>query len=423
MEIRDPIHGLFSLSNSEEELLENPYVQRLRHIKQTGFLEFSFPGATHNRYSHSLGAMHLAGVTFDQIFRDFQFSHNSKRLQLRQAVRLGALLHDIGHGPLSHTTEEAMPQLKALKISAYPKQENRRATHEDFTIKIITDSALTDSLKTLFPEVSPLHVASLIHRGLKVGDDFFEDKGISFLPILSQLVSSELDVDRMDYLARDSYYCGTSYGHAATDWLINNLTYYVTKGKLNLAINRRGLYTFDDFLIARYHMYLMVYFHHKCVIYDETLLRYLKSEDCEFQIPGDIEEYLSFDDYRLHNTIRKSPNRWAQMIAKRQPFKMLYQSHDQDAGQVTSLEKDLKKSELEYIRVSSKGHLSKYYGPEDKERDDDIFVVDSDRQKDSSVQKIEDCTEIFKKYQTARKIERLYVEKSSLSRAASILER
>src|SRR3954447_15794804 len=105
MEIKDPIHGSIEVSAAEVAVLDSREFQRLRMIKQLGFAEYSFPGATHNRYIHSVGVMHLAGRAFDSIFRDYKFSSASSRARLRQVTRLGALLHDIGHGPLSHTTE------------------------------------------------------------------------------------------------------------------------------------------------------------------------------------------------------------------------------------------------------------------------------------------------------------------------------
>src|SRR5207248_509825 len=103
-----------------------------------------------------------------------------------------------------------MPQVGELKIKAYSKTEKRRANHEDYTIKIVTDSDMTNVLKENFSDLSPIHVAQLIDKNLPAQDDFFIEKGVNFRPLLSQMVSSELDVDRMDYLARDSYYCGTS---------------------------------------------------------------------------------------------------------------------------------------------------------------------------------------------------------------------
>jgi uncharacterized protein len=210
MEIKDPVHGTITLARDEVSVVDSAEFQRLRLIKQLGFSEFSFPGATHSRYLHSLGVCHVAGMAFDYIFKNYEFSSQQKRNRFRQVVRLAALLHDIGHGPLSHATEEVMPLRSALGIQIYSNRKNPsaadvKASHEDYTIKYITDSPLTDILKKSFPEITPYHIVCLIDKTLESKDDFFMDGGLNFRTIFSQLVSSEIDVDRMDYLGRDAY--------------------------------------------------------------------------------------------------------------------------------------------------------------------------------------------------------------------------
>jgi HD superfamily phosphohydrolase len=421
LEIRDPIHGSIELTPAETSVIDSAFFQRLRNIKQLGFTEFSFPGATHNRYIHSLGAMHLAGQAFDCIFRGYPFSSPQVRWRLRQAVRLGSLLHDIGHGPLSHTSEEVMPEVEKLKIKIYGGNKKGRANHEDYTIKIVTDSSLTPVIKREFSDLTPEHIAHLIDKSIPSTDDFFIDNGVNIRPLLSQIVSSELDVDRMDYLARDSYYCGASYGHVDSDWLLANMTYYRHENSLNLALSRRALYTFDDFLISRYHMYMMVYFHHKGIVYDEMLLRYLRSPDCDFFLPPDIEEYVKYDDYRLHTHMSQSQNIWAKLISERKPYRMLVEHHGATDNHIAKIEKALQKEDIEAIRASSTGRLSKYYTGEIS-KDEPIFVVDSDLGAHQRVTKIEDSTEIFNKYHDTRKIERLYVGRENYERAQKIAE-
>ena len=173
LEIRDPIHGSITISKQEIQVLDSPAFQRLRMIKQLGFTEFSFPGASHSRYIHSLGATYLAGLAFDSIFRDFSFSNKKKKNNYRQILRLAALLHDVGHGPLSHSTEEVMPRLSDLQIGVYKEKKNRKACHEDYTIKFITDSHLTKILSDSFPDFQPYHIACLIDRNLEDKDNFF----------------------------------------------------------------------------------------------------------------------------------------------------------------------------------------------------------------------------------------------------------
>src|SRR5689334_8832347 len=112
MEIRDVIHGSIALEPGELAVLDSRYFQRLRQIKQLGFAEFSYPSATHNRYIHSLGAMETASRAFSRIFARLFSEKSAARSRFRAVLRLGALLHDVGHGPLSHTSEFAMPKMR-----------------------------------------------------------------------------------------------------------------------------------------------------------------------------------------------------------------------------------------------------------------------------------------------------------------------
>ncbi|MGE3975740.1 MAG: HD domain-containing protein [Bdellovibrionales bacterium] len=421
MEIKDPVHGTLEFTPPEVAVIDSPAFQRLRSIKQLGFGEFSFPGATHNRYIHSLGASHLAGEIFDQIFRGYRFKSKETMWRLRQTLRLASLLHDIGHGPLSHTSEEVMPPLSELDIKVYPKKEIRRSNHEDYTIKFITDSPLTEVLKNNFPDISPLHIACLIDKTLKCPDDFFKDQDLDLRTILSQLVSSEMDCDRMDYLIRDSYFCGTNYGKFELTWLISNLTYHIEKNRVHLALNRRALYTFDDFLISRHHMYLMVYFHHKSIIYDEMLNKYLTSPECEYSLPSDINKYLNYTDHNLNEHLKKAKNEWAQRISKHTPYRVLFEVHTSGENDRPKKIRDtLKKNDITNIFVSSEARLSKYHSLSDEDSNRRIFVVDQ-YDRGSKPFPLEQGTEIFRMYEKARRIERIYVPPEEFVKAESLI--
>jgi len=421
MEIKDPVHGTLEFTPPEVAIIDSPAFQRLRQIKQLGFGEFSFPGAVHNRYIHSIGASHLAGEAFDQIFLGFPFKDHSVKWRLRQTLRLAALLHDVGHGPLSHTTEEVMPPLRELDVQVYGQQEDRKANHEDYTIKFITDSPLAETIRTNFPDISPLHVAALIDKSLKVTDDFFMDNGLNLRLILSQIVSSEMDCDRMDYLVRDSYFCGTNYGKFELNWLIGNMTSYVVDGRVHLALNRRALYTFDDFLISRHHMYLMVYFHHKSIIYDEMLTRYLTSPDCNFHLPANINEYLLFTDHRLSQHLASVKNEWAQRIAQHKPFRNLFEIHTTgESSRAAEIQQQLKNNGIRNIHVSSEARLSKYHSFSDGDKARQIFVVDQ-YDRGSKPFPLEQGTQIFEMYEKARRIERVYVSPEDYTAAESII--
>jgi HD superfamily phosphohydrolase len=427
MEIRDPVHGSIYYSDAEVAVLDTAEYQRLRAIKQLGFAEFSFPGATHNRYLHSVGVAHLAGLAFDSIFKALPFHKNATRLRLRQAFRLAALLHDVGHGPLSHTTEQVMPHVEALKVDIYKDStkpemhKNRRANHEDYTIKYVTDSAIAETIRTRFNDVSPVHVACLIDKTLICPDDFFIDNGIDYRPILSQLVSSELDVDRMDYLERDSLFCGTNYGKIDQAWILQNMTTHLHEGKMYLALNRRALYAFDDFLISRHHMYLMVYFHHKSIIYEEMLNKYLMSPDCSFVLPSDIQDYTKYNDYKLHEHLASVDNPWAKRIAERRPYKVLIELHNTaENRRAETIKKMLESEGIDSIWASSKTRLSKYHTASPEDRAMQIFVVDQYDRFDKPAP-IDQSTEIFARYEGARIIDRLYVAPENYAVAEKLL--
>ena len=431
MEIRDPVHGSIELNAGESLVIETPEYQRLRQIKQLGFSEFSFPGATHNRYLHSIGVTHVAGLVFDQIFRGLPTTlDESSRKRLRQTTKLAALLHDIGHGPLSHTTEEVMPALKDLQIGVYSTHRSTesanalnslRANHEDYTIKYITDSPLSQVLQAAFPDMTPLHVACLIDKTLICPDDFFIVNGLDYRPLLSQVVSSELDCDRMDYLERDSYYCGTNYGKFDLLWMVGNLTTHLRNDKFYLAINRRALYTFDDFLLSRHHMHLMVYTHHKSIVYEEMLNLYLTSKDCSFALPADIREYTTYTDYKLYEHLAQSQNPWAQRIAQRRPYRILIELHStEESPRAEMILKTLKTEGIHALWASSKARLSKYHSGTPEDRALQIFVVDPYDRWDKPVP-IDQSTEIFKRYEGARIIDRLYVAPENFAKADTIL--
>lgn len=431
MELKDPIHGAIEVSAAEVAVLDSREFQRLRAIKQLGFAEYSFPGATHNRYLHSVGVMHLSGLAFDNIFRNFQFTTPSVRSRLRQAVRLGALLHDIGHGPLSHTTEEVMPPVADLQIKAYETRKStafpsllaktgRRANHEDYTIKFLTDSPLTQIIRDNFSDLTPLHIACLIDRDITTPDDFFLDHGLDLRPVLSQVISSEMDVDRMDYLERDAYFCGTNYGRVELGWLLGHLTNHVVGQQVFLALNRRALYTFDDFLISRHHMYLMVYFHHKSIIFEEMLTRYLTSPDCTYVLPPTVNEYVKCTDYSLYEHMAGVQNPWAKRIAERRPFRMLFELHaTQETPRPERMKEELERAGIEVILASSQARLSKYHATQ-AEQAYPIFVVDQYDPMEKPVP-IEQCTRIFQRYEETRRIERLYVAGENYQQARRLI--
>ncbi len=435
MEIRDVIHGSVTIDLFELPIVDSRFFQRLRQIKQLGFAEISFPSATHNRYIHSLGAMRTATQAFETIFTiDPNTSHKiqlpaSSFLRFRSAVRLAALLHDVGHGPLSHTTEFAMPDVRELRLplSLFSKTKSRKATHEDYTLKIILDSELTPLIEKAGQQtgVKPIHVAGLLEPKVDIVDQFFIDsprhpllkdgEKIDFRPILKQIISSELDADRMDYLRRDSLYAGVSYGQFDFDWLLNNLTAHFNFGKCYLGLQHRALYAFEDFLISRYHMFLMIYFHHKSVIFDELLAQYFASPDCDYFLPSDIEKYCDYNDAHLSAHLAKSTNPWAKRIIEKRPYQMLVELHSGIPATKTArleqelllkeIQEDLQQRKIHYLISTSTSELSKYF----RRPGDPIFVRYDNHYSTTSFIPLEQCTDLFQRYEEKRFITRLYV--------------
>ncbi len=418
MEIRDPVHGSIHISPEEAPIIRGEFFQRLRSIKQLGLSEYVFPGATHTRFIHSLGVMHIGEKAFRSLFKDFMPTPELERL--KETFKLACLLHDVGHAPLSHSTESVMPTLRALSIPKEFLREgedlDRQATHEDYTIKSIADSSFAENFKLVEEHlgVKRKHIADLI-RGKTNDDSYFTVGGLNLFPILSQLVSSEMDCDRMDYLLRDSYFCGVSYGNYDLDWLIDNLAISSINGSAYLGISERAVVTFDDFLLSRYHMFLQVYFHYRSVCLEQLLLRYFKTSD-EYRIPGDIEAYIEHDDHFLMKIMRNSKNEYAQAIVKNRIPTKIYESFN--PGQEVKLgeiEAWLSGHKVDYIKSSSAGRLSKYYRADATQTSFPIKVVrDHYGSKEKMYTDINEATDLFLKFSKSHQVNRLHCDLGSL---------
>lgn len=430
MEVRDPIHGAIHVSDAERLVLDHPFFQRLRSIKQVGFTELAFPGATHSRYLHSVGVMHLSGQAFDAAFRGWDFSSQARREALRQTVRLAALLHDIGHAPFSHCTEFAMPDLSALELEVYradvlQARGDQQASHEDYTIGILTKTSLAEVLDRHFA-CGALHVAALISREVAVDTEFFVDQGVDLRVVLSQVISSELDVDRLDYLGRDSFFTGARYGHVDVDWILSNLRVHRDpRDQVCLALDRKGLYAFDHFILARYHMFVMVYFHHKSVVFEEMLRRYFTAPDCPYHLPASFEDYLSVDDAQLSVHLRQSSDPWAKAVGWRRPWKRVLELHG-DASEVDTdwAVQRLEESGIPTLTASSTGRLSRYtvYGKK-KAAAPNIYVIEDTLKPGGRETPLHEATAIFARYRDARRIGRIYVAPERRSEAREVLAR
>jgi uncharacterized protein len=420
VEVRDPVHGTIPIQDEVVPIITHEFFQRLRSIKQLGFSEYVFPGGTHTRYIHSLGVMHIGDMAFKKIFK--RKLRNAEVQRMYQTFKLACMLHDIGHAPLSHASEFMMPKLRELKLSSKFTQgtdKSTQATHEHYTIKIITDSSFNDSFKNVHAKYGVLSeaIASLI-LGENVVSGYFDFEGTNYFPLLHQLVSSELDCDRMDYLLRDSYFCGVSYGNYDLNWLIDNLTFAVEDNKAYLGIFERAVLAFDDFLLSRYHMFIMVYFHYRSVCLEKLLLQYFKTSHGEYTITANIEDYIHHNDHHLIKIMKNSENAYAQAVIKNQiPEKIFEAYNDPQKQQLGKIEDYLLGEDIEFIKSSSTGRLSKYYGAQEQNHGDfPIKVVRSSRQGTQlSSSNIFDATDLFEKFSKSHAIGRLYCDIDGLS--------
>lgn len=420
--IRDPIHGTLPVSPREIRVVDHAVFQRLRNIKQLGFADLAFPGATHTRYSHSLGAMHIATRLFDQLFPPGELPERVRH-RFRQAVRLAMLFHDVGHAPLSHTSEMLMPPVGELGLGIFAGSDvSRRASHEDYTLKMVLDSSLGATVEEVFggDGILPPDIAELI-----VGNTWqqrstrFRHGGIDYAPVLRQIVSSECDADRMDYLQRDSFYSGVNYGKFDADWLIDNVTPVQREGAVYLGIRGRAMFSFEDFLLSRYHMFATVYLHYTPVIFEKLLARYFDEARDEFDLPADVERYALLDDMDLWHTLRKSKNPWAQRIVQRKPYALLDERNEGGATDPTSPDFDevcgrLGAEGIDLIRTRSKSVLSKYFGKPDKSP---IFVVTGA----GRAIPLEEYSQLYLRYETPALLERIYVDPAQKGAARKVL--
>ena len=361
IKVCDPLYAYIYLDPWEKSLISHPIFQRLRSIRQLGFSDQAFPSGTHNRFSHSLGVCHLAGEAFDSIFNknDSLPLSESKKQKFRKAVRMAALLHDIGHGPLSHSSESLMPPLEHLRLENILLMENSRsARHEDYGIKIIMEEEglYRDIQQT---GVEPEAIAQLLHPEFSENHNFFTEGGLNFLPLLRQIISSDFDVDKMDYLYRDSLYCGVKYGLIDFVWLISLFDCHIEGNDVFLAIEKEAIYTLESLIVGRQHMRLIVYFHHNSAIYNQMLKKY--AESCQWNLPSEISDYILWTDNRLLEQLKSEDNVWARRITEHRVYLSLYEaiffefSFEKDKN-IEFLKKKLREKGIDSFDINSEKH-------------------------------------------------------------------
>lgn len=259
--ISDPVHGFINIPYKEIlKVIEHHYFQRLRRISQTGLLSSVFPGATHTRFHHALGAMHLMFMALETLrLKGIKISDEEEK-----SAMLAILLHDVGHGPFSHALESLlMKDWHHEKLSVLLMNE----LNEEFS--------------------GELSMAMEMFQG-KYHRKFF-----------NQLISSQLDVDRLDYLKRDSFYTGVAEGNVNAQRIISMLN--VCDGEL--VVDEKGIYSVEQYLTARMFMYWQVYFHKASVIAENLLVKVLKrakyliGKNWQLDAPDNLKYFLYKTDF------------------------------------------------------------------------------------------------------------------------------
>ena len=227
--INDPVFGFLDIpSDLLYDILQHPYVQRLNRIRQLGLSYFVYPGAMHSRFLHSLGAMHL----MQEALRSLRQKGIAISDEEAEAAMIAILLHDLGHGPFSHVLEHTLVE---------------GITHEEISLLMMEAIPAPDLAIRIFKDEYPRR-------------------------FLHQLISSQLDVDRMDYLCRDSFFCGVTEGNVASARLIKMMNVVDDK----LVLEAKGIYSVEKFLVARRLMYWQVYLHKTSVGAEQLLIKILQ---------------------------------------------------------------------------------------------------------------------------------------------------
>lgn len=310
-DVRDPIHGFIRIEGRECDILDAPVFQRLRHVRQLAMAYLVYPSATHSRFEHTLGVMHVAGRMCHRLEIDPPHT---------QTIKFAALLHDVGHGPFSHPSEEVLAAVARADVKE--RAGGLDKIHELITRRIILKDP---DLRRLLAEKEREQIVSLLDHGLDQ-------------PLFKSVVSGALDADKQDYLLRDSYACGVRYGVFDLERLHAVLAKDDGPDGVQLVVDDDGLHTLEQFVLARYFLTTQVIRHKGRLITDHMLVRGLKlgvqvdhveflerlytyEESDEF-----CREYLSWNDERLMSKLleREYAMTWAGRTMRRLFERRLY---------------------------------------------------------------------------------------------------
>lgn len=343
----DNVHGYIGITELEREIIDTRIFQRLRRVKQLGLADLVFPGGTHTRFAHSLGSLFVMDAVLCRLLE--QKCVDQADLQ---KLRLAALLHDVGHYPFSHVIEQVMRE-----------RHGDRAKHEPMSAHIITSTEIRDVLTKYGYNAE--EIASII-------------QSTSNTKLFNYLLSSDLDIDKMDYLLRDAYHTGVAYGSIDIDRLFQTIS--VNKEtNAQLAVLQKGKHAIENLLIGRYHMYQSVYYHKTVTAFElmlQSAYKRLLSEGYEGCPDLDTikkmneDELAGFDDSYVWRQIwqyegkSQSLKELIEMLCERTSLKVTYEEPSFEAERT-------KGSVLKVLQVPMQ---RKMLSEESKVEEDWIFI-------------------------------------------------
>ena len=329
--IIDPVHGDIGLSKLETELIDTPTFQRLRRITQLGFAYTVYPNARHSRFEHSLGVLHIMSRILESC-RNKAKDKNIIPDEHFRKLRIAALLHDIGHYPYSHLMEKIDWDSTQMYISKKGQDEGgetslpKKYPKHDKLGEIVITSRKDIKEKLEVNDVDPLDIAALVkgqHQSIP------------------NLLNASLDVDRLDYLVRDSFNAGLPYGRVDLNYIVNNLE--LTDEKV-FVVRAKARSSIEHMLMGRYFMFNTVYMHKTVFAFEEMIRRiilklwdkdkiYKSGDDIENMVRSDSDEFLAFDDGYLDKLIDKYASRkkdkqlaaLCKAVKLRKPPKLVYE--------------------------------------------------------------------------------------------------
>ncbi len=489
----DPVHGTISFYEHEKFIIDHLLFQRLRFINQTDVLNLVFPGSIHNRFQHSLGTMHMAGVIFRKLIESYlsedrEYGQSAKLNQtqiesiqyLHWLVRIAALLHDVGHFPFSHQFEFYLERNDKLKLrianiwqnmdtdaekiygkTTYHKFSNtdskNHIKHEDLSLRIAYEILMDNrkqhpvkSLDNIFDVLMIMEKKTeddfnfeflwndreqtknicyyIIHfHSIFLGDAWEQkcDKDVTkkviqnTIKLFKNIISSEVDADKMDYILRDSFYIGCNYGHFNKEHLLNTLRigYEAIKDKTNLrykdiqyhiSILDKGLGALEDFIYSRFQLYQEIY-NHKTVSGFRILLHESFKEifsdgnvlDETKSSISNINNYYYFNDSYIWGLIARyglaNPNSYSYALISRQNLKYISTIINKSPRQIEIYKNKLSQaSGKNYQHWKSDIKFSRIDGYYDTIK---VWKRELGSKKKSRLDSIEESTDFFKKFE------------------------